>query len=265
MEKRFAIAVCICACGNKNLVIRFDSLKSGVTRSCGCYHREQNKTHGLTSNEHYNRWSHILDRCNNPNSPAYKDYGGRGIKVCDRWHDVRLFIEDLPDGYEPGLEIDRIDNNGNYEPGNVKWSTKKENGRNKRNNVLLTYNGQTKTITEWAEEYNIHHVTIKDRIDKQGFTVEQALTAPLMTDSERMKITCAKRWSVHVKKVHVPKTDRKIRKFLYNGEELTIKQLSDKTGISTKLLAKRLCEYNWPIEKAILPSNKNKQLSTIAA
>lgn len=264
-KKKKTYAVCSCSCGETNLVIRLDSVTKGITRSCGCYHEEQNQTHGLTNHHYYKRWAHMLDRCNNPENPAYKYYGGRGIKVCDRWYDVRNYVADLPDGYKSGLEIDRIDNNGNYEPGNVRWATSKENGRNKRNNVLLTYNGQTKTITEWSEITGIHHTTIKDRIDKQGMTVEQALTLPLVSDSERAKKTCAKRWEGHVKKVHVSKTDRKIRKFLYDGEELTTKQLSDKTGISAKLLSKRLCEYNWPIEKAVLSKEQIKHFNTTGA
>ena len=119
-------AVCQCSCGSELKRIRTDGLINGNVVGCGCVRNERTTTHGLTNHKHFKRWSHIMDRCYNERTKSYKDYGGRGISVCDAWHDVTTFINDLPDGYQPGMQIDRIDNNGNYEPGNVKWSTRKQ-------------------------------------------------------------------------------------------------------------------------------------------
>ena len=107
-------AVCECVCGVRKKV-RADGLTSGLVTSCGCAHSEAVTTHGKTSSAHYGRWRHMMDRCYRLLDAAYPHYGGRGIKVCDEWHDVTKFIEALPAGYYPGAELDRIDNDKGYE------------------------------------------------------------------------------------------------------------------------------------------------------
>lgn len=114
------MAVCKCLCGGPLKAVRFDGLKNGAVVSCGCFWREKVTTHGVTNSGHYDRWRHMMDRCYNPDCASYESYGGRGIRVCDRWHDVGAFVADLPAGFEPGLEMDRIDNDGDYEPGNIR-------------------------------------------------------------------------------------------------------------------------------------------------
>lgn len=119
-------------CG-KEFECRVKSINSGRTRSCGCLAQKGNNTsHGLRNHPLYYTWSHMKHRCNNPNNTKYKDYGGRGIKVCDRWLDINNFIEDMYPSYQADLSLDRVDVNGNYEPTNCRWATNEIQSRNTR-------------------------------------------------------------------------------------------------------------------------------------
>ena len=127
---------CQCDCGNTRIV-HCHNLTSGNTKSCGCLHKEQavalHLTHGMSHSSEYSTWKFMLQRCENPNHKHFKYYGGRDIRVCKRWHKFENFYEDM--GQRPeGKSIDRIDNNGNYEPGNCKWSTPHEQMMNRRPN-----------------------------------------------------------------------------------------------------------------------------------
>jgi hypothetical protein len=180
---------CQCSCGNSDvLVIRVDSLKRGDTTSCGCYLVEKVRaasfTHGLSRTREYNIWANILDRCNNPNCEGYAKYGKVGIKACDRWQEPNgqgflNFWEDMGPRPGPGYSVDRYpDKFGNYEPNNCRWATQTEQMRNVRSNKLLTSNGKTQCITEWAEELNIPHYIIRNRI-KAKWDVDTALYTPV--------------------------------------------------------------------------------------
>lgn len=137
--------VCICDCGKQTIVDR-SGLKSGNTKSCGCLNEEsrrnkpRNFRHGYARARHqtveYSAWNQIHQRCKNPNSKAYKNYGGRGITVCERWNDFVNFLADVGKRPHPSLSIDRINNNGNYEPGNVHWATAKEQANNRRQHAV---------------------------------------------------------------------------------------------------------------------------------
>lgn len=127
---------CLCDCGNKTIVYG-NNLRRGYTQSCGCYRHECEKvntrTHGREPRRIYRIWSGMLNRCNNPNNGRYKHYGGRGITVCGEWHDFTAFRDwALSHGYREDLSIDRINNDGNYEPDNCRWATAKEQAQNKR-------------------------------------------------------------------------------------------------------------------------------------
>jgi len=154
---------CRCDCGNK-VDVRSGNLTSGNSMSCGCYSREctveRSTTHGMArrGKRHpvYKVWLHMLRRCEDLNNNRYKNYGGRGIAVCGEWHNPQVFIEwALNNGWEKGLTIDRIDNNGNYEPDNCRWIARKEQARNKTNNRYVTYNGIRRLFIEVLEEHGI--------------------------------------------------------------------------------------------------------------
>ena len=137
------------------------------------------KRHGLSGTKLYHIREGMLSRCNNPNSPSYKHYGGRGIKVCDDWHNPVKFIDwAIANGYKEGLKIDRIDNNGNYEPNNCRWTTMKVNANNMRSNRRLTLNGKTRTVSEWSDKLGIHFNRIHCRLNR-GWTTRRALTQPI--------------------------------------------------------------------------------------
>jgi hypothetical protein len=167
---------CLCVCGNTKLVVS-TSLRKGHTKSCGCLQKEwqqSKKTHGMSGTNLYLVWQAMINRCERPKTKNYADYGGRGIKVCDRWHSFENFYADM--GERPNRSsIERIDNNGNYEPSNVRWANRVDQANNKRNNRLLTYNGQTKSISQWASELGITFHAIERRI-KNGWSIEKALT-----------------------------------------------------------------------------------------
>ena len=126
-----------CHCGTEFKCVQ-QSVKSGKTTSCGCYQKQMVTTHGLRSHRLYKTWASMIHRCHNPKARGYENYGGRGIKVCDRWHDVRNFIEDMYPTFKEGLMLDRINNNGNYEPSNCRWTTMTVQGRNTR--ILYAHN-----------------------------------------------------------------------------------------------------------------------------
>lgn len=125
----------------------------------------------------------MRNRCRNPKYPMYHRYGGRGIVVCERWNDFANFFADMGPRPSPSHTLERINNDGNYEPGNVRWATTAEQNRNTGQNVLLTFGGKTQTMIDWAIELGMKYSTLQSRIWK-GWTVERALTTPVMTHSE---------------------------------------------------------------------------------
>ena len=146
--------------------------------TCGCfdYHHNNLYKNGLSNTKLLYIYSNMKQRCYNKKTPGYKNYGGRGIKVCDEWLNSfeNFYHWAIENGYQEDLTIDRINNDGNYEPSNCRWATKLEQVRNRRNTILITYNNETKTIKEWAEQYNIEFCTLRTRLNR-GWDIERAL------------------------------------------------------------------------------------------
>jgi hypothetical protein len=139
---------------------------------------DRSRTHGRSRTPEYCCWQAMIQRCINPHRRGYENYGGRGISVCDRWRtSFENFTADMGPR-PPGHSLDRIDNDGNYEPGNCRWATNTVQLRNRGNNRLVTFNGETLTISEWAEKLNVHKNTLTNRIDR-GWSVDDAFTKPV--------------------------------------------------------------------------------------
>lgn len=174
-----------CKCGN--VFISQPSETNGMCRECAYkLISDKKRVHGESpdtkknASRLYGIWLGMKTRCNNPNVDSYKHYGGRGIKVCDDWNDYLAFKRwALNNGYVDGLSIDRIDNDGDYCPQNCRWANNVEQGNNRRNNHILTFNGVSKTMAEWARESGIKYHTLKRRINNYGYSVEDAITKPV--------------------------------------------------------------------------------------
>lgn len=170
--------ICKCECGVTKEIC-YSSLSRGSTNSCGCLNSElassRRVKHGLSKTEIYDVWVNMKSRCLNQSNKSFHNYGGRGIKVCERWMQFDNFFADM--GEPPARhEIDRIDNDGDYLPSNCKWSTKQEQCENRRSNKLFTVNKQQKTISQLSREYGINYFTLRARLTKLNWDIDRALT-----------------------------------------------------------------------------------------
>ena len=219
--------VCQCDCGNTSSVITRD-LGNGNTTSCGCYIREiagmANVTHGKSKSSAYNVWSSMLQRCENPSSSKYRYYGGRGIVVCKRWHDFTNFYEDMGD--KPYRHtLDRIDNDGPYSPENCRWATQATQNKNRRSNVVVEYHGETMCLTDWATRLGVDYETLRQRIQRYGWSVEKAFTYPVQP--RELQVT-------------------------FDGETLSLEDWAKRTGLDARLIYSRIHKDGWTVEKALL-------------
>lgn len=171
---------CRCACGHA-WTVNAQCLRSGDTKSCGCLQREKaraagdrTRTHSMSRTSTYVVWRGMLARCGNRQNKNFPGYGGRGIKVCDRWHSFENFLADMGPRPEK-MTIERQNNDGNYEPGNCKWATVKEQNRNKRTTRMLTLNGKTQCLADWAKELRRPEPTLWSRLAR-GWPIERALS-----------------------------------------------------------------------------------------
>ena len=179
-----ATFLCRCDCGAEK-VLNGIVLRRGVSKSCGCLKLEmlskRQKTHGHTANgitsPTFHSWSGMMARCSNPNNDHFKYYGAICITVCDRWKSFANFLEDMGEK-PPRMSIDRIDVTKGYEPGNCRWATAKQQARNKSNNTMLTVNGETRCMQEWAELLGIKQSTLSYRI-QHGWSHEAAINTPV--------------------------------------------------------------------------------------
>lgn len=223
---RYATAICDCGTQKR---IAIGNLRSGSTQSCGCLRAVACVTHGYTrgrrSTPEYRTWSHMKERCVNPRENRYEDYGGRGIAVCDRWlHSFQYFLADMGPRPSPKHSIDRIDNDGNYEPGNCRWATKAEQAVNARSNVNITASGKTLCAAEWGRRIGIDKGTLYRRV-RTGRTPKDIL-AP----------------------ARLRRHDAPI--LLVNGQSLTVPEWARLLGIKANTIHARLYR-GWSAEEAL--------------
>lgn len=181
--------ICKCDCGNIT-ILSTGNLTSGNTKSCGCYKKDRNSQvftkHKKTGTKLYRVWSNIKDRCLRENANQYRDYGGRGIVMCDEWkNDFQVFYDwAISNGYKEGLTIERIDVNGNYCPENCTWIPREQQSKNRRNCHYIFYKGETKTLSEWSRILHVDRECVRNWEKKLGSgekAIEKVLSSPRHT------------------------------------------------------------------------------------
>lgn len=172
---------CLCVCGN-SIVVSSRDLKSGNTNSCGCLRRDTMakiaRKHSYAGTRIYNIWAGMHQRCLNPNAQRFQDYGGRGISVAPQWNDFSQFLRDVGQPPSPQHSLDRILNDGNYEPGNVRWALPIVQNNNARRNVRITYRGENHTVAQWERILGFPENRLGQRL-RLGWSDERALSTPL--------------------------------------------------------------------------------------
>jgi hypothetical protein len=186
LASRVTIWECLCECG-ETVTITSDAIRK--SRGYACQRSHTLKVSGVTASKtrEYWIWRGIRRRCNNPSSRPYPYYGGRGIKVCDRWEEsFANFLADMGPRPSPDHSIDRIDNDGDYCPENCKWSTKKEQARNTRRATIIEFDGRKMSLPQWCELLGVPAYIVRVRINQLGWTFVEAVTTPL---HEKVKAT----------------------------------------------------------------------------
>lgn len=226
---------CKCDCGNTHMVDA-TALKMGYVRSCGCLANEvrgkASITHGKRRTSLYNVWSCMKRRCLNQNDSSYRFYGERGVSVCEEWkNDFEAFYDwAMKNGYKKGLQLDRIDTNGNYCPQNCRFITQKENENNRSDNVIVEYEGVEYTLSQFAEKHSLDYDRLRYLYVQCGVPVKEIFENDYMNKPykrEREKV------------------------YMYNGEEHTLKEFSEMYNIDIGTLRSRVHGMKWDIARAI--------------
>lgn len=181
--------LCRCDCGNIREVKASPGLALGRSLSCGCVRRAQlitmATTHGQHLRQEYRVWKAMIQRCHNPDHPSYKNHGARGITVCQRWRtSLHDFMADMGAVPSPAHTLERVDNDAGYSPENCIWATRRVNQRNRRTNRYLTHNGETLTLSAWAERLGMSPEGVARRIDVYGWPIERAVTVPRLSQAK---------------------------------------------------------------------------------
>ena len=231
MSKECSVA----GCNNKHLAGGFCNMHYKRMRLHGDPSVTHAIKHGMYKSRAYQAWASMRDRCGNPRHRCFRDYGGRGIKVCSRWNEFENFVADMgqPD---PGLSLDRIDNDRGYEPQNCRWATTTTQARNKRGLRPITANGVTRLACEWAEQTGIPYGTISTRLHA-GWSEQDAVTVP-------------------------PRPRQRVLTVL--GEQMNATEAAAKYGISAYTILGRL-KLGWPDEQAVLTPVRKWQRKTLEA
>lgn len=229
--------LCRCSCGTEK-AINVQSLRRGATLSCGCLGKEirlvRHRTHGLTKTYFYSVWQSMRKRCYNPKAAHFADYGGRGITVCDRWQNsVSAFAEDMGPRPSAKHSLDRIDNDGNYEPSNCRWATYSQQRKNARDTTRYIFDGRAQCLTDWANELDISFGTLWNRLNVKHLSVAEAFTKSSLPTrgmvngysklTDQQVVTSRQRWK--------------------DGETLTA--LAVEVGVSRETLWKAVVGRTW--------------------
>lgn len=218
--------ICRCDCGNTIRIFRARLMSGNV--SCGCARHR----HGKCGTSVYNRWCEIIARCTRPKCTSYRNYGKRGITVCDKWRNFENFYTDMGDPPTAQHSIDRIDNNGPYSPENCRWATRAEQQRNTRRNHIIVFNGESLCIGDWCVRFNLNRNTLQKRL-KDGWKIEKALKTPQ------------------------PRNPNHGRKIEFNGEAHTAAEWSRKIGVPRKVIERRMRD-GWPVHIVLGPLMRNR-------
>jgi len=213
---------CVCDCGNiKN--VASSNLVQGSSQSCGCVTISRMTTHGMCKTPEHTSWNNMIDRCHNENSHAYKDYGARGITVCDTWRSsFEQFFIDMGKRPTKLHTLERIDNELGYYPENCRWATRAEQARNKRNNVLFTLNGETKCLRDWEYHFGAKKGSFSSRLAR-GWSIARTVTTPLAPHERPLEL---------------------------NGVTLNLTQWAKKLGVTKSFLSNRI-NRGWSVERTL--------------
>ena len=277
---------CKCECGN-TCVVEITHLRTGHTVSCGCYREWKNKqpnskrgTHGMSGHDLYGVWCKIHQRCYSENSPFYSNYGGRGIKMSDEWEKSPLpFIAWAErNGWYRGcnLSADRIDVNGDYSEENCRLATSAVQNRNKRNNRYITFNGEVKTITDWANSLGITASSLSSRLSSPNWTFEDAMTKvsndarhknsedyDLAAEKEKERVSYNKS-SRTIKEIEdiIPRPNITVKDtFEFNGVSHTVAEWAEFMGMKSHVLLRRL-KLGWHMKDALFLSPRRRDMGT---
>jgi len=178
---------CLCECGNTK-ILAVEPIKYGRVKSCGCLNKEKLKTtnliHGESHSPTYNTWKNIRARCNNKRNTQYKDYGGRGIKVCKEWGTFNNFLHDMGKKPGPKFQIERLNNSLGYNKTNCVWATIHTQQRNKRSNHNITYQNKTQCLTDWATELGLSTAVLYARINRLKWSIDKSFNTPLLRQNK---------------------------------------------------------------------------------
>lgn len=240
--------LCKCDCG-KERIVRLTNLQTGEIKSCGCYKidgtRERLEKHGMSDSRLYREWACIKARCKEECNSRWKDYGGRGIIVCDEWDGSFEKFRDwaLNNGYDDGLTIDRIDVNGDYTPSNCRWITNKEQQRNRRNNKTVVYKGECQTLIELCEKYDANYHLVESRL-LRGWDIEKAVETPKRV------------FSYYSSKPLLE------RSYAFNGEVKPLKEWANTFGISHNRIHYYIKNMGMTLEEIAMKQEKPQQCLT---
>ncbi len=191
-------------------------------------HRKEFHGHTTGGQYHplYSTWAQMISRCESPAARGYADYGGRGIRVCQRWRDsFAAFLADMGGKPTPAHTIDRIDVNGHYEPGNCRWATQAEQQRNKRCNRLLTHGGRTMCLADWASALGVSVNTLAMRV-RLGWSDSDILAVPVAKRTQGLRL-------------------------VHDGQSLSVDEWSSRTGIKAATIYRRIKRLNWDVYRAL--------------